>query len=130
MCIIFLRKGAQAVYANNASKFLPSPVFFYELTCRQAGQEETWDNKRTFIYSLSTATGTLRGHLERYHEEEVITVCQRKGWPIQLPKYKAQHALTIKSRVPFSAEAVLDHLVKFISVNDQVRFCLAQQLIR
>lgn len=91
---------------------------------------ETWDKKRTFIYSLSTATGTLHGHLERYHEEEVITVCQRKGWPIQLPKYKAQHALTIKSRVPFSAEAVLDHLVKFISVNDQVRFCLAQQLIR
>jgi hypothetical protein len=83
---------------------------------------ETWDKKRTFVYSSSTATGTLRGHLERYHEEEVITVCQRMGWPIQLPKYKAQHALTIKSRVPFSAEAVLDHLVKFISVNDQVRF--------
>jgi hypothetical protein len=97
--------------------------------CRQEHKklvdQETWDKKRRYIYSSTTATGPLRGHLERYHEEEVITICQHKGWPIQLPKYKAQHALTINSRVPFSSEAVLDHLVKFIAVNDQVRHCLA-----
>ena len=52
-------------------------------------------------------------------------LCQRKGWAIQLPKYKLQQALSTQSRVPFSQEAVLDHLVKFIAVNDQVRPFLA-----
>jgi hypothetical protein len=86
--------------------------------------KEGWDKKRRYIYSSTTATGTLRGHLEKFHEQEVITLCQRRGWPIQLPKYKAQQTLVVQGRVQFSHEAVLDHLVKFIAVNDQVSIFL------
>ena len=130
MFIIFLKKGLQTASAKNASKFVPTslPYSSYSLitlyACRlehkKLVNKDDWDKKRRFIYSLTTATGTLRGHLERYHEQEVIMLCQRKGWPIQLPKYKAQQALVVQSRVPFSQEAVLDGLVKFIAVNDQV----------
>jgi hypothetical protein len=125
MFIIFLKKGLQTGSAKNASRFVPTflPYSFITLhACRlehkKMVNKEDWDKKRRFIYSSTTATGTLRGHLERYHEQEVILLCQRKGWPIQLPKYKAQQALVVQGRVPFSPEAVLDHLVKFVAVND------------
>ena len=127
MFIIFLKKGLQTASAKNASKFVPTSLPYSLITlhaCRlehkKLVNKDDWDKKRRFIYSLTTATGTLHGHLERYHEQEVIMLCQRKGWPIQLPKYKAQQALVIQGRVPFSQEAVLDGLVKFIAVNDQV----------
>jgi len=125
MSTTFLKKGVQTVSARNASKFILhfliySLINLYPHRGEYEKNKEGWDKKRRYIYSSTTATGTLRGHLERYHEQEVIMLCQRKGWPIQLPKYKAQQALVVQGRVPFSQEAVLDGLVKFIAVNDQV----------
>jgi hypothetical protein len=124
MSTTFLKKGVQSASARNASKSISKPLlysFIYTLVRREYQQNtEEWDKKRRYIYSSTTATGTLRNHLERFHEQEVIALCQRKGWPINLPKYKSQQALVVQGRVPFSQEAVLDRLVKFIVVNDQV----------
>lgn len=111
-------KQCEQVFYNFQSPTVDLHAFRHEY--KELDDKEKWDKKRRYLYSATTATGTLRGHLERYHEQEVILLCQRKGWPIQLPKYKLQHSLAIQGRVQFSQEAVLDCLVKFIAVNDQV----------
>ena len=41
-----------------------------------------------YTYAASTANGNLRTHLESYHEEEYVRVCEEKSWTIQLPKRK------------------------------------------
>ena len=111
-------KQCEQVFYNFQSPTVDLHAFRHEY--KELDDKEKWDKKRRYLYSATTATGTLRGHLERYHEQEVILLCQRKGWPIQLPKYKLQHSLAIQGRVQFSQEAILDCLVKFIAVNDQV----------
>ena len=41
-----------------------------------------------YTYSSSTANSNLRAHLENYHEEEYVRVCEENGWVMQLPKRK------------------------------------------
>lgn len=80
----------------------------------------------------STAYGALRGHLERYHEKEYLKACQENGWKVLLPtwlkKEKATFDATLQetkaSRVSFTQEEFLQHLVNWIVANDQVRIWL------
>jgi hypothetical protein len=74
----------------------------------------------------------LRGHLERYHEEEYLKAAQDNGWTIMLPswlkKEKLKHDTALQeanaSRVSFTPEIFLQHLVNWIVADDQVRIHL------
>jgi hypothetical protein len=83
-------------------------------------------------YKPSTGYTALRGHLEHHHKDEYLKACQENGWKVMLPswlkKEKATHDATLQeaqaSRVPFSTEEFLQHLVNWIVADDQVRIHL------
>jgi len=81
-----------------------------------------------FQFSASTSTSTLRVHLDHEHKDEYLRLHLARGWTTVLPSMKAtDNADTVpnpgskaQSRVPFSQEAFLEHLVNFIIASDQV----------
>jgi hypothetical protein len=88
-----------------------------------------WPNNRNYKYSWRTATSGLRSHLERFHKEEYIRLSKERGWVIQLASLKSQQgkstgANNLPPQILFSSDAVTDHLVRFITANDQVRLGL------
>lgn len=78
-------------------------------------------------YSHGTANGPLRKHLDTHHKQEYLTEMALQGWPNKLPSFTdlrkkaAENAKAmVTPRVPFSAEGLVIHLVRFIVANDQV----------
>jgi hypothetical protein len=79
-------------------------------------------------YLQGTSNSGLRVHLEAFHHDEYVRVCQEKGWDNQLPSYKKTHATSASTtsagqiHMPFSTKAFLEHLVNFIVADDQVSY--------
>ncbi|KAF8872185.1 hypothetical protein BD779DRAFT_1477678 [Infundibulicybe gibba] len=120
------------------SAFITTPPDFYfkpltDLVSRPAFDalvdKSTWKHGN-FTFAFKTATGNMRNHLERLHSKEVIAISLEKGWPIQLSGYKVAQALKNTGAVPFSYEAVLDRLIKFICVNDQSIYVVENKQFR
>jgi hypothetical protein len=91
-----------------------------------------WPNNRNFKYSSKTATSGLRSHLERFHKEEYVLLSKERGWVMQLASLKSQQGQSTTGpgiainlpKILFSSDAVTDHLIRFIVVNDQVKCTL------
>jgi hypothetical protein len=83
-----------------------------------------WPSTRGFTYATSTSNTVLRKHLDRYHKDEYMKLAKEKGWITMLPSVKMQLSVpgpaSVKPKIIFSPELVLQKLVSFIAVNDQV----------
>lgn len=87
-----------------------------------------WPNSRTYFFSDSTSTSSLRPHLEKYHSELYILLAQERGWKIQLPgiisRARSNVAENTDSKNPcpddFSENTFHNYLLRFIVSDDQV----------
>lgn len=80
-------------------------------------------------YTIRTSTSTLRDHLKRLHKEIYYKAVKEKGWIKLQPGLRTlQQALAVKSvagpRVPFSSQAMVTAMIRFIVSDDQVRYLL------
>ena len=77
-------------------------------------------------HAVSTATGTLRNHLNKAHREEYDRKCAESGWKNHLVEADKQKAAKDKAvtqvtkREAFSMDGLLNRIVKFIVADDQV----------
>lgn len=113
--------------------------FFHILTCyimNRALHDENptaWPNGRTYTFSDSTSTSSLRPHLEKYHSELYLSLAQERGWKIQLPgvvsraRSNAGEASQDSRPDEFSEETFHNYLMRFIVADDQVSFLLIMQ---
>lgn len=55
------------------------------------GWAKTYTSKRdrTFRYSRNTGTSALRGHVDRLHLLEYVTLAEANGWPVWLESVKS-----------------------------------------
>jgi hypothetical protein len=82
-----------------------------------------------YEYTPGQGYSGLRGHIERYHEEEYLKACQDNGWRVMLPswlkKEKADKEVALQdsstARTVFTPETFLQHLINWIVADDQVR---------
>lgn len=94
-------------------------------------------NYNVLVYSVNTATSTLRRHLQTIHLGDWVEECDRKG--IKISGEKAQGAaadyrqrtgkggnsMTISGQRPhFTKEGFTKALIEFIVSDDQVSFRL------
>ena len=90
-------------------------------------------NGRTYTFSDSTSTSSLRPHLEKYHSELYLSLAQERGWKIQLPGIVSQarsnaasgektNSQLEGSQAPddFTEDAFHKYLLRFIVADDQV----------
>jgi len=74
-----------------------------------------------YIYATTTATGNLRGHLQRVHAKLYNRTCEEKKWNYKPKVTAAVVGANRKSELPaFSPETFLDYLIRFIMTDDQV----------
>jgi hypothetical protein len=84
-----------------------------------------------YQFATSTSNSTLRGHLQKYHDDEYTRLKQERGWQGKLPRMQAlelsrQSTLDsvvqagVENRVKYSKPALLRHLIDFIVADDQV----------
>jgi len=74
-----------------------------------------------YIYATTTATGNLRGHLQRVHTELYDRTCEENKWNYKPKVTAAVVGANRKSELPaFSPEMFLDYLVRFVTSDDQV----------
>lgn len=82
---------------------------------------------RRVSYSLTSTTSTLRNHLRRLHLAVYVAKCKEKGWMRYLQPEEIdgrQLLASLQSRTPFSLDAFLEALVRWIVADDQVRHSL------
>ena len=92
------------------------------------GNPAAWPNGRTYIFSDSTSTSSLRPHLEKYHSELYLSLAQERGWKIQLPGIVSQARSNVGENAnsqdsppdDFSEETFHNYLLRFIVADDQV----------
>ena len=95
-------------------------------------RKQSTDKGLSSSYSATTSNTTLRHHLDKVHKNEYLRISSTKGWKTQLPSSRAtseapsdsQSGSNGQFRTPFSAKALLNHLVEFIIADDQVRIIL------
>lgn len=80
------------------------------------------------MYAVTTSTSSLRKHLRQIHYGLYIDTLKLNGWTqwlqpneIDLQLQQQQAAKPSHQRLPFSPKALLDALVRWIVVDDQVR---------
>lgn len=85
----------------------------------------TWIQVK-YEYSAGNSNSTLRGHLDRLHRDEYLQIAAEKGWTVQLASQKDVRRVVlgntvepVPTRTPFSVDAAIDHLVRFIVATDQ-----------
>lgn len=77
-------------------------------------------------HATSTATGTLRNHLNKCHRVEYDRLCAQNGWKNHLAEADLQKAakekaiIQVAKREPFNVDGLLNRIVKFIVADDQV----------
>ena len=86
-----------------------------------------WPAKTVYKYKEGNSTTTLRGHIEREHQDEFIKLIKEKGWKFQLcsqGKFISEASVTSTSVQPladrFDQETFHRLLVRFIITDDQV----------
>jgi hypothetical protein len=72
-------------------------------------------------YSLTSTTSTLRNHLRRLHLAVYVAKCKEKGWTRYLQPQEIDGLASLQPRTPFSPDAFLEVLVRWIVADDQVR---------
>jgi hypothetical protein len=89
-----------------------------------------------YSFAAVTANPNLCVHLEKYHEEEYVKVCEENGWPMMLPKRKVREETasllkqsTLDSsllqdtsstgRPIFTRAALVRALISFVVADDQ-----------
>jgi hypothetical protein len=84
--------------------------------------KEEWPPSKKYSYMQTTLNAPLQSHLDRHHHTKYLHKAEKQGWTIQLVSQKdVLWKAIVGSCVPFSMDAVVEHLVKFIVANDQVR---------
>jgi hypothetical protein len=91
-----------------------------------------WPNGRTYVFSDSTSTSSLRPHLEKYHSQLYLKLAQERGWKIQLPgivsRARSNASGSAESQGSpldnFNEETFHNYLLRFIVADDQVPFLL------
>ena len=87
-----------------------------------------WPNNHNYAYSSTTSNSRLYLHLECFHYTEYLKIGQERGWVMQLASIKVQAIWAakhlLKQQVPFTPDNVTNHLIHFITANDQVRSTL------
>ena len=94
--------------------------------------KQSTDKGLSSSYSATTSNTTLCHHLDTVHKNEYLCISSTKGWNTQLPSSRAtseapsdsQSGSNRQFQTPFSAKALLNHLVEFIVADDQVRIIL------
>jgi uncharacterized membrane-anchored protein len=77
-------------------------------------------------HATSTATGTLRNHLDKAHRAEYDTICSQNGWKNHLTEADQQKAAKaievtqVAKRESFTMDGLLKRIVKFVVADDQV----------
>jgi hypothetical protein len=90
-------------------------------------------NANLHHHAITTATGTLRVHLNKSHRVEYDRLCGENGWKNCLAEAdiqktaKAEAVIQVAKRESFSADGLLKRIVKFIVADDQVRLCFFEQ---
>lgn len=91
--------------------------------------ENSHKNVRTWIYSLNTGGSVLRGHLHLFHYDLYLQMSIEASWPFLIRRFifrpgtagaQTVLGLDIQPVVPYSKAALLDYLVRFITVNNQI----------
>ena len=104
----------------NTSSYLPTESMIY----RKDNQQDP--NVHLHHHAVSTATGTLRNHLNKSHREEYDRACAQNGWKNYLvdadvqKAAKAKEITQVAKRESFTMDGFLKHIVKFIVADDQV----------
>jgi len=94
-----------------------------------------WLAKQTFAYLHNTSTSGLHNHIDEFHSTQYTELALIHGWLNLLPSFRkaqaaqkkelaAAHMLAATGQVPFTPNGLLQHLVDFIVVNNQVGFNL------
>jgi len=87
-----------------------------------------WPNNHNYVYSSTTSNSGLCSHLECFHYMEYLRIGLDQGWVMQLASIKAQAIQAekhlLKQQVPFMPDNITNHLIHFITANDQVRSTL------
>lgn len=47
-------------------------------------------NGLTYEFAAATSNTTLRGHLEKFHEDKYVCLAKEHGWTMQLAKHRAR----------------------------------------
>jgi hypothetical protein len=76
-------------------------------------------------YSLTTSNSTLRTHLGAAHRELYERACKLYGWENKLPgatksDISISSEMQAQVQTPFTMEVFVNHLVNFITADDQV----------
>lgn len=83
-------------------------------------------NANVHHHSTSTATGTLRNHLNKSHRVEYDRVCAQNGWKNYLAEAdslkaaKEKEVIQVEKREMFTMDGLLKCITKFIVADDQV----------
>lgn len=83
-------------------------------------------NAHLHHHALSTASGTLRNHLDKSHRAEYDRLCAQNGWKNYLAEAdiqkaaKAKEVIQVAKRESFTMDGLLNRLVRFIVADDQV----------
>jgi hypothetical protein len=99
-------------------------ILYFRQTHEDLKDPKEWPSTRGFTYATTTSNTVLRKHLDRFHKDEYMKHAKEKNWTTMLPSVKMQLSVpgptSVKPKIMFSPELVLQKLVCFIAVNDQV----------
>ena len=75
-------------------------------------------------YAVSTTTGVLRDHLERFHALEYIDACEKNGWPVKIKALVDPQTVPFRDalRPAFMIARFKSALVNWIVADDQVGY--------
>lgn len=72
------------------------------------------------VYSKTTSTGILRGHLTKMHRHEYIEACQKNGWQPKGAAAAIDVNETVFRRTPFTMNNFRKSLVEWMVGFDEV----------
>ena len=96
--------------------FCCTHFFFFTRAIHDALPDpRTWPTGHNYMFMSSTSNGPFRNHLEHFHKEEYLQLCDKHSWTIQLLALKAElQAIAackaanahIAPHIPFSPDTV------------------------
>jgi hypothetical protein len=93
---------------------------------REAREQDA--NAHLHHHAITTATGTLRTHLDKFHREEYDKRCAKNALQNCLKEAdiqkaaKAEAVIQVAKRELFNVDGLLMHIVRWIVADDQVSF--------
>jgi hypothetical protein len=93
---------------------------------REAREQDT--NAHLHHHTITTATGTLHTHLDKFHREEYNKHCAENALQNHLKEANIQKAAKVEAVIQvakgelFNVDGLLMHIVRWIVADDQVSF--------